>query len=573
MPRSFEALGLVPEILQTIEELGYAEPTPIQELTIPLLLSGRDVIGQAQTGTGKTAAFALPSIQRLEGDGLQMLILTPTRELAIQVAEAVYRYGRHLGIRVLPVYGGESYERQERRLARGVHVVVGTPGRTLDLIRKRTLRLGDVRFVVLDEADEMLKMGFIEDVETILAATDVNTRQTLMFSATFAEPLLKLAANYMRNPQRVSVEAEEVTGDNIDQHHYVVQEKDKLPALCRLLEIEDQQNTLIFARTRAGAAELAESLAERGYAAVAIHGDLAQNERERILRRYRDGSLRILVATDVVGRGVDIPDVTHVINYDIPQLAIEYVHRIGRTGRAGRAGKAMTLLTPRQRGTLRQIEEYIQKAIPKAKLPTTEAVLERRETHFMQRLVAQITATTEADPALDSLLAMGYPPDQIAAAVLTMLRAEEKQHPLEEIDNLQETKDRRDQRDTRGANPRRDRNDRPERGERSDRPARAARPDRGTRSEQAPDRRGRRNSHESGMVRLWMDVGRSKGIRPNDVVYAVASSADIPGSAIGAIDIRQNETFLDVPEAHVDQVLKKLRQGRIRGQAMKLTRA
>lgn len=567
MPRGFETLGLIPEILQTIEELGYVEPSPIQELTIPLLLSGRDVIGQAQTGTGKTAAFALPSIQRLDGDGLQMLILTPTRELAIQVAEAVYRYGRHLGIRVLPVYGGESYERQERRLARGVHVVVGTPGRTLDLIRKKTLRLGDVRFVVLDEADEMLKMGFIEDVETILAATDAKSRQTIMFSATFADPLLKLAGRYMRNPQRISVEAEEVTGENIDQHYYIVQERDKLPALCRLLEIEDQQNTLIFARTRAGAAELAESLVERGYAAVAIHGDLAQNERERILRRYRDGSLRILVATDVVGRGVDIPDVTHVINYDIPQLAIEYVHRIGRTGRAGRAGKAMTLITPRQRGTLRQIEDYIQKPIHKAKLPTKEAIQERRESYFMNRLMAQVEATTEMDPMLEHLLSLGYPPDQVAAALLTMLRTEERQHPLEDIDNAHESKD------TRG-NSRRDRSDR---RERDDRPGRAARSERGSRTprgENSGDRRGRRNnSHETGMVRLSMDVGRSKGIRPNDVVYAVASTADIPGSAIGAIDIRQNETYLDVPEAHVDQVLKKLRQGRIRGQAMKLTRA
>ncbi len=537
MTRSFHELGLIPETLDTLSALGYEEPTPIQSEAIPHLLAGRDVLGQAQTGTGKTAAFALPVLQQIDSHDLQVLILTPTRELAIQVAEAVHRYGSHLGVRVLPIYGGQSYDRQEKRLRKGVQVVVGTPGRTLDLIRKRTLDLGNIRFVILDEADEMLQMGFIEDIEAILSATDASTRQTILFSATLSKAIRKLAEKYMRDPLHIAIEAEEVTADNIAQRYYLVNEDDKVAALSRLLEVEDLKNTLIFTRTRAGAATLSETLLERGYPAMAIHGDLSQIERERILHRFRTGQLTILVATDVVARGVDIPAVSHVINFDIPQLAIEYIHRIGRTGRAGRSGDAITFITPRQRHLLRRIESDIRRRIAKANLPSREAVLARRNALFATQVVDQIEAIEAVDPLLDELMDAGYEPERIAAGLIQLLRSQESQRPLEDITPVNEGR----MKDARASKPRR--------------------------------RDRRPNQREKGMVRLYMDIGHSKGMRPGDIVYSIASTARIPGSVIGAIDIRRDETYLDVPEIHVEAVLKHMQRGTIRGKQMRLTRA
>lgn len=535
---TFQDLGLIPELIQTVTELGYIKPTPIQADAIPHLLSGQDVMGQAQTGTGKTAAFTLPLLQNLNGDGLQALILTPTRELAVQVAEAVYRYGNKLGVRVLPIYGGQPYARQIRRLQKGVHVVVGTPGRTLDLIRQRALDLSDIRYLVLDEADEMLKMGFIDDVEAILAATDTTNRQTALFTATLPSTIQRLATQYMHDPLVITIESQEVTVENVAQRFYIVREKEKVAALSRLLEVEDLRNTLIFTRTKAGAAELAETLIERGYPAEAIHGDLPQVERERILRRFRHGQLTILVATDVVARGVDIPEVSHVINFDIPQLGIEYVHRIGRTGRAGRGGDAITLITPRQRNHLKQIEHYTRKSITRSELPSREAVLQRRDEAFYTGLLDQLLHYEYGDEyeLLDKLMDMGYPPDLIAAATIRMLRANEAQRPLEDI---------------RPIKPQRD-------SQRTSKPRRRQRDE---------------NGHEPGMVTLHMSIGRSDGIRPADIVFGVASEANIPGKVIGAIDIRQHETFLDVPEDHVEDVLSALHRGKIRGRKMQLVLA
>jgi ATP-dependent RNA helicase DeaD len=542
---TFQDLGLIPELLQTVTALEYVTPTPIQTAAIPYLLEGRDVIGQAQTGTGKTAAYALPMLQMLEPEGLQALILTPTRELAIQVSEALYRYGGAQGVRVLPVYGGQPYDRQVRRLEKGVHIVVGTPGRTLDLIRQHVLDLSHVRFLVLDEADEMLKMGFIEDVETILAATDASTRQTALFSATMPSPIRKLASHYMRDPLMVAITPEEVTVENITQRYYVVRESDKIAALSRLLEVEVMKNTLIFTRTKVGAAELSETLLSRGYLAESIHGDLPQNERERILGRFRNGQLTILVATDVVARGVDIPDVSHVINFDIPQLPIEYVHRIGRTGRAGRSGEAITLITPHQRGALRQIEDFISKRLSKGELPSREEVMRRRDGEFMDVLLRQMEETL-LDPQtaeLDALLDQGYAPELIAAAAIKLLRAREAQRPLEEILPIE---DRRERRERQGA---------PQSNDKS-----------------TPRSKRDRNGFEPGMVRLLLNVGRSNGMRPGDIVYGIASAANIPGRSIGAIDIRQHETYLDVLEIHADAVLRAMKNGKIRGHALKLTR-
>lgn len=543
MSYSFADLGLRPDILETLQSLGYAEPTPIQAMAIPLLLEGYDVLGQAQTGTGKTAAFTLPAVQRLNPQGLQVLILTPTRELAIQVSESVYRYGGPMGVRVLPVYGGQSYDRQIRRLQKGVQVVVGTPGRTLDLIKQGVLKLGDVRYLVLDEADEMLKMGFIEDIEAILSATDANERQTALFSATMPEPIKRLSRKYMRDPQYVTIEYEQATVENVNQRYFVVQEEQKIAALSRLLEMEAAQNTLIFTRTKSGAAELAENLVDRGFPAVAIHGDLAQAERERILRRFRSRDLTILVATDVMARGVDIPDVSHVVNYDIPQLATEYVHRIGRTARAGRSGDAITFVTPRQRRLLRMIEEHIGKAITKSRLPAREDILLRREELFRASVIEQIEAGDSSDALLDELMAQGYSAEQVANGLIRALRAQQQQRPLEDI------------RDEFAS----------ERSERS--------PQFAGRGKGKGRFSNRQASHEQGMVRLCMNVGRSAGLRPADVVYSIASKANIPGSVIGAIDIQPNETYLDIPVGHVDAVLQQMKNTKIRGQSMKLRRA
>ncbi len=531
MTFSFRSLGLSPSLLETLDNLGYIEPTPIQVAAIPLLLAGHDVMGQAQTGTGKTAAFTLPTVQQLNGHELEMLILTPTRELAIQVSEAVYRYSSKLGMRVLPIYGGQSYDRQERRLKKGVHVVVGTPGRTLDLLRKGVLQLGNVRFLILDEADEMLKMGFVEDVEAILSMTDAGNRQTLLFSATLPSEIRKLAQRYMHDPQEVIIEAEEMTNEDINQRYYLVDARDKVEALSRILETEERQNTLIFTRTRVGSAELAETLAVRGFPAIAIHGDLAQNERERILNRFRNGQLNILVATDVVGRGVDIPDVSHVINFDISHMPIEYVHRIGRTGRAGRSGEAISLVTGKQKRLLRTIEDYIDRPIPKARLPTTQDIIQKREDEFMQRLVTYIQATKEPSDAVEQLMQRGFPPEQIATAVIQMLAEKEFTSPVAEIRDVQ----------GRGKSDSRKRNHSP-------------------------------RTHEAGMVRLTIDAGRKNGIKPSDIVYVVASSARIPGKSLGRISIGNAKTYVDVPEQHVEAVLRA-RGGTIKGQQITVRRA
>ncbi len=537
MSDTFQNLGLVPELINTVTELDYIKPTPIQVEAIPLLLDGQDVMGQAQTGTGKTAAFTLPLLQRLHSDKLQALILAPTRELAIQVAEAVYRYGNKLGVRVLPVYGGQSYSRQIRRLKKGVQVVVGTPGRTLDLIQKGELDLSHVHFLVLDEADEMLKMGFIEDVEAILSATHADDRQTVIVSATLSKPIQKLARQYMHDPQRIIIESETITLDNIAQRYYIVNDKDKVPALSRLLEVEDLRNTLIFTRTKVGAVELSETLTTRGYHAESIQGDLPQAERERILRRFRNGQCSILVATDVVARGIDIPDVSHIINFDLPQRGEEYVHRIGRTGRAGREGDAISFITPRQKKHMAMIEQFIQKPIRKATLPSRDDVLRRRAEKLMQQLLDQMTTqSAETEFALlEKLLDMGYALEQVAAAAIQRLRVHEIQRPLEDIAEPRNTAKRR--------------HDKPRRRKRD------------------------HNGHEPGMVRLYMDIGKKDGVRPGDIVYGIASQANIPGSTIGAIKILTHETYLDVHESSVDAVLRTMGHGKIRGRSMTLARA
>lgn len=548
MTTDFRAFALQPDLMRAIEALGYEVPTPIQEKAIPALLSGDDVLGQAQTGTGKTAAFALPMLQALEAGGasVQGLIVTPTRELALQVARAVYEYGRYANVRVLAVYGGQPYSRQISRLRQGVDVVVGTPGRLLDLIRKSVLDLGSVRYLVLDEADEMLSMGFIEDIEAILEATPA-ARQTALFSATLPEPIRRLASRYLRNPQAIAVATEHLTVDQTEQRAYLVYEEDKAAALHRLLELEPITRALIFASTKVRVAELAEALLARGVQAEALHGDLSQAAREVVLSRFRRGQITTLVATDVAARGLDIESVSHVINYDVPFDPEAYVHRIGRTGRAGKEGVAITLLTPRERRYLKVIETFTRKPVTLAQVPSVQDVLDQREARFAAHLREELQRESDARaeaPGLDlvaRLCASGYTPAEVAAAAIRLARAGERQQPLDTVREVQQAPLRRPAR--RPATPR-----------------------------EARPRRDKRQS-EAGMVRLLMSVGSAQGIRPGDVVGAIASEAGIPGRAIGAIDIQQQRTFVDVMERHAEHVLRKMHRCRLRGHAATLNPA
>jgi ATP-dependent RNA helicase DeaD len=547
MSNPFEMLGLHPELVRAVAELGYETPTPIQEGAIPALLEGRDLLGQAQTGTGKTAAFGLPMLQQLDfGIGaIQGLILTPTRELAIQVAEAVSSYGEGFGLRVLPIYGGQAYSRQIKRLQSGVHIVVGTPGRTIDLIKQGALELGAVRFVVLDEADEMLSMGFVEDVETILNETPIE-RQTALFSATLPSPIRRLAERYLREPLLVAIAHKTLTVPQTEQRYYLLREGDKLAALARLLEVEDFTSVLIFTRTKIGAAELAEALLGRGYPAEAIHGDLTQDAREIVLRRFRNGQLQLLVATDVVARGMDIQGVSHVINYDIPGDAEDYVHRIGRTGRAGHSGIAITLVTPRERRWLKAIETFTRQPIARAALPTPSEIHARRDARFAASIGATL-ADTDLNHELaliGELMAAGYDVTDIAAAAVRLARGYEAQRPIDDLREVREYAEH----DTLERRPK---NGRPKRSDRTS---------------------SKDGGYEPGMVRLLMNLGKEHGVRPSDIVGAIAGEAGIPGKAIGAIDIRKQETFVDVSEVHVEKVLHVMKRSKLRGQLLTLRR-
>lgn len=539
---------LHPQLLQAVDDLDYETPTAIQAQAIPSLLEGHDVLGQAQTGTGKTAAFALPMLQRLDADvrAVQGLVIEPTRELANQVAGAIRDYGQHRQVRVLPIYGGQSYDRQIRGLRRGVDVVVGTPGRMLDLIRKRLLDLSEVHYVVLDEADEMLSMGFIEDIEAILDETPID-RQTAVFSATLPQRIRSLADRYMRDPETVVVNPGRITVQQTEQRYYLVHESDKTEALARLLEVEGATSTLVFTRTKVGSAELADALIARNIGAEALHGDMPQLARERVMAHFREGQIPVLVATDVAARGLDIDDISHVINYDVPYDPESYVHRIGRTGRAGKRGVALMLITPRDERRLRQIEAYTQETIERAMVPTVDQVQARRDALFVNRMLESLAQLESPSSDLVTRLCdLGFTLEQVAAAAMRLAREEDETasvahlHPPEDFAR---------------ARPR-------SHSRRSDR-----------RSGGGGHHRGR-DSHarETGMVRLAMDVGSRQHIRPRDVVGAIASEAGIPGKAIGRISIGDERTLVDVAERHVEQVLSNMRRRRLRGNWITLYR-
>ncbi|HLF09252.1 MAG TPA: DEAD/DEAH box helicase [Dehalococcoidia bacterium] len=422
---TFQELDLRREVMQAILELGYEEPTPIQAQTIPLLLSGKDVVAQAQTGTGKTAAFVIPIVERIEPSNraVQAIVLVPTRELAMQVAEASFGLSRFRRIDVLPIYGGQAYDRQLRGLRKGVHVVVGTPGRVIDHIRRGTLRLDGVRTVVLDEADEMLDMGFFEDIEFILEQTP-KERQTALFSATIPPRVEALARRYLREPLYIAIAREERTVPQTHQVYYETAESGKLEALTRVLDLETPRSAIVFCRTKRAVDEVASALQARGYAADGIHGDLSQPQRERVLQSFRENRIEILVATEVAARGLDLPDVTHVINYDIPDDPDAYIHRIGRTGRMGRKGEAITFVAPRETRLLRFIESQIHKKLKPMRLPAPGDIAARQREAFLDELRATLRTGPRAPYALlVEELAREHDPLEIAAAALELALA------------------------------------------------------------------------------------------------------------------------------------------------------
>lgn len=391
MTTTFSELGISEKLMKSISKIGFEEATPIQAQTIPLALQGKDVIGQAQTGTGKTAAFGIPLLEKidLKSEKVQGIVIAPTRELAIQVSEELYRIGQEKRVRVLPIYGGQDIGRQIRSLKKNPHIIIGTPGRVIDHINRKTLKLQDVHTVVLDEADEMLNMGFVEDIESILSNVPED-HQTLLFSATMPDPIRRIAERFMKDPELVKVKAKEMTVPNIQQYYLEVQEKKKFDILTRLLDIQSPELAIVFGRTKRRVDELSEALTLRGYAAEGIHGDLTQAKRISVLRKFKEGAIEVLVATDVAARGLDISGVTHVYNFDIPQDPESYVHRIGRTGRAGKNGLAMSFVTPREIGQLKNIERTTKRKMDRMKPPTLDEAIEGQQKMTIEKLLSTI---------------------------------------------------------------------------------------------------------------------------------------------------------------------------------------
>lgn len=541
----FEALGLDPRLVQSIAELGYEEPTPIQREAIPPLIAGHDLIGQAATGTGKTAAFALPILQRLVAEKLDRavpsaLILVPTRELAMQVAEAFHRYGRKLGVGVLPIYGGQAYGPQLRALKRGVDVIVATPGRALDHLRRGTLQLDGLNAVVLDEADEMLNMGFAEDIEAILSETP-QTRQTALFSATMPPRIVGIAKRHLKSPERIQVGAGKVaTGSlpRIRQNAYIVARSHKLAALGRLLDAENPTSAIVFCRRRTEVDELAETLAARGYRGEPLHGGMTQDQRSRVMKRFRDGGIDLLIATDVAARGLDIEQLSHVINFDVPCEPESYVHRIGRVGRAGREGVAITLADPREHRQLRDIERATKQKIEIARVPTIADLRARRlELTRAALREAILEGNLEDVRVVVESLVDEFDVMQVALAAVKLAHGENE--PEESEEEIPEPAPR------------------PSRGERAERPARAPRDRPSGRSRRAPD--------DGRYARIFIGAGRDAGVRPKDLLGAITGESGIDGRDVGAIEIAERFSLVEVVAPAAEAVIAALKRGKILG--------
>ncbi len=522
---SFAKFGIDEKLLKGIKELGFEAPSPVQRETIPILLDGKDLIAQAQTGTGKTAAFSLPMLERIDPKSrkVQALVLAPTRELAIQVAEAVHSFAKHLGrIKVLPVYGGQSIGQQIRHLKQGVQIVVGTPGRVMDHLRRETMDISDLKMMVLDEADEMLRMGFIDDVEWILSHTP-ETRQTALFSATMPAQIRRIADKHIKDAVNVQIKQKTLTVPAIKQFYINLPERQKTEALTRLLEIQSApgEAVLIFHRTKIGTEKLKDKLQARGYSAEAMHGDMNQSQREKVIRGMKKGNVEIVVATDVAARGLDVEHITAVINYDMPSDTESYVHRIGRTGRAGREGKAILFVTPRQRRMLRDIERYTKQSIVQLSLPTQADVASRREERLKLKIVGvledqSIDLSPYKDIVKEILSEFVLDPVNVAAATAFLSVGEKHLAANTNVDSKLF------------------------------------------------------NYSEDGMVRLFIEIGRKNHISPGDIVGAIANEAGIPGKSIGAIDVNDNFTLVDIPTELVETVLMNMSDSNIRGQHLNI---
>lgn len=551
---SFSELGLAPAILQAVQQAGYETPSPIQAQSIPPLLAGRDLLGQAQTGTGKTAAFALPLLSRIDvkNKATQLLVLAPTRELAIQVSEAIQSYAKHLkDFHILPIYGGQSMGIQLRSLQRNPQVVVGTPGRILDHIRRGTLKLAKLEALVLDEADEMLRMGFIDDVETILKETP-ETRQVALFSATMPGAIHRVAQKYLKDPVDVRIQSKTSTVTTINQRYWQVTGMHKLDALTRILEVEDFDGMIIFVRTKNATVELAEKLEARGYSASAINGDMNQALREKTIERMKKGSIDILVATDVAARGLDIERMSHVVNYDIPHDTESYVHRIGRTGRAGRKGEAILFVSPREKRMLGSIEKATRQTITRMQLPSTEDIADRRVLQFMETLSETIESQ---DLAYFETIISQYQqehdadPTEIAAALAFLVQ---KERPLNPVKHVSE----RAPREERPQSEKSFRDDRPPRGEK--------------RSDTRPPRA---HPKEDDMDTYRVEVGRADNVEPRNLVGAIANEAGIESQFIGRITINEDHSLIDLPQGMPKDIFQHLRKVWVANKPMNISLA
>ena len=560
----FEELQLDERILRAVADMGFEEASPIQGQAIPLELAGQDLIGQAQTGTGKTAAFGIPLLQRVDPKSKkqQAIVLCPTRELAIQVAEEVRNLAKYMhGIKVLPVYGGQEIGKQIRSLKSGVQVIIGTPGRVMDHMRRRTIRPEEVHTVVLDEADEMLNMGFLEDMETILGQLP-EERQTVMFSATMPQAIMEIARKFQKEPAVVKVIKKDLTVPKVTQYYYEVRQKNKVEVLCRLLDLYAPKLSVVFCNTKKGVEEVVEALQGRGYFAEGLHGDLKQVQRDRVMNSFRNGKADILVATDVAARGIDVDDVEAVFNYDIPQDDEYYVHRIGRTGRAGREGKAFSLVVGREVYKLRDIQRYCKTRIIPQAVPSLNDVTAIKVDKILDQ-VKETIDSQELDDMIDviemKLIEEDYTAMDLAAALLRMMMGNsediaESSRPARSLDDLEMYRDR-------GAGKGRSgRRDRAEADGRRSRRVRA--------SERVYD-------YISGtpMTRLFLNIGRSQNVSPGDILGAVAGESGIPGRVVGSIDMYDAYTFVEVPEEYAQIVLDAMKHARIRGKSVHAERA
>jgi ATP-dependent RNA helicase DeaD len=545
-PSSFSGLGLADEILATLSALGYEEPTPIQREAIPVLLEGRDLLGQAATGTGKTAAFALPMLQRIRDEGHKGtaaagLVLVPTRELSMQVAEALHRYAKGLALRVVALYGGAPIDQQIRALARGAAIVVATPGRALDHLRRRTLVLEQLRVLVLDEADEMLDLGFAEDLDAIIAAVPAQ-RQMALFSATMPARIAALAQRHLQRPIRIDIAREKSNGAKlarVRQIAYVVPRAHKAAALGRVLDMENPESALVFCRTRLEVDSLVETLSAHGYGAEALHGGMAQRQRDRVMNRFRSGQAELMVATDVAARGLDIGRLSHVVNYDLPATPEAYVHRIGRTGRAGKSGTAITLTEPREHRLLRSIENFTRQKIEVEAIPTG-ADLRARRLELTRSALRERVLAGDLDNARSVVESLGeeFPLIDIAAAAVKLLDAA--------LNKDNET---------------------------ADIPA-PARPAIGAERAQArpPRSHDRQRRPTDGVVRLFVGAGRRSGMRPADLVGAITGEAGLDASAVGAIEIGERSSIVEVPASEAERIIDALRDSTLRGKKVNVRR-